>query len=419
MHVHSILIVEDDPPLRLILEQVLRKRGYETQSADSAAAALSRFNQRPCDVLVTDLMMRPMDGIALMEAVHAQGHEVPVIFITANDDVQTAMRAMKGGAFDYVVKPLKIPELLNTVDRAVMYRDRQSLPRPAADVAPADAVRVIAESPAMRRAVDAARRLAMTNVTLLIGGEPGTGKKIFAHMIHDLSHRREGPFLVVNCEGETEGRLAEYLLDIDNPAGAAVSGTMFLNHVERLSLRLQGALADILSSVSARDSRKTPAAARLLAATSTNLAHRVADGTFLPALYQRLSILNIVLPPFRERREDRVPLALELARRIAGVSVRFEPTVLAIIAGHTWPGNGREMEEVIAQVCKNAAEKTVRLEHLPEQLKNVTPDPSLLSHGPDDLRGQSLVGFLKARGTASIKAVGSRSDPRGPSAGRS
>jgi len=410
--VNSILIVEDDPPLRLILEQVLRKRGFETDSADSAAAALSRFEQRSFDVLVTDLMLRPMDGIALMEAIHGQGRDVPVIFITANDDVQTAMRAMRSGAFDYVVKPLKIPELLDTVDRAVTYRARLAAVKPATGAPPADFMRVIAESPAMRRAVESARRLALTNVPLLICGEPGTGKSIFAHLIHELSHRREGPFITADCERDAEERVAEYLQDLKDGSAASASGTLFLDHVEGLSQRLQKMLADLLAGAAARDHRPAPSTARLLAATSARLADRVAGGTFLPALYQRLSLLNIVLPSLRERLEDRAPLALELARRIAGGPVEFEPAALALIAGYAWPGNGREMETVIAQSWQASGGKIVRVEHLPPVFKTVTPDASVLDQGAVALRGQSLVGFLKSRGTASAKAGGLRGHRR-------
>lgn len=409
---NAILIVEDDPPLRLILEQVLRKRGYETDSADSAAAALSRFEQRTFDVLVTDLMLRPMDGIALMEAVHGQGRDVPVIFITANDDVQTAMRAMRSGAFDYVVKPLKIPELLDAVERAITYRARLTAIKPVSGAPPADFMRVIAESPAMRRAVESARRLALTNVPLLICGEPGTGKSIFAHLIHELSHRREGPFITVDCERETEERVAECLTDLEDTSSALASGTLFLDHVEGLSRSLQKMLEDLLAGASARDHRQAPSSVRLLAATSARLADRVADGTFLPALYQRLSLLNIALPSLRERREDRAPLALELVRRVAGGPVEFEPTALALIAGYAWPGNGREMEAVIAQAWQSSGGKTIRVEHLPPVFKTVTPDTSALDQGAVGLRGQALVGFLKSRGTASAKTEGLRGHGR-------
>lgn len=406
---HSILIVEDDPPLRLILEEVLRKRGYETASVGSAAAALAHFERATFDILITDLMLQPMDGLALMEAMNAQGFEGPVIFITANDDVQTALRALRAGAFDYVVKPLRIPELLATVERAILYRERVSTPVMAAATGGGDALGVIARSASMRRVVETVRRVALTDVPVLITGESGVGKSLVARLMHDLSHRQAGPFLELDCRTAPDDRVREVLATARSPAGAA--GTLLLDSVDRLVLAGQELVVHYLAESSARERPLGMGTARLLAATSVPLPNRVASGAFLPALYQRLSLLQIAVPPLRERREDRAPLAVELARRIAGRAVEIEPSALALIAGYPWPGNCAEMEQAISQAWRAAAGGAIRPDHLPATVRAANPDPSVLDGGAEVLRGRWLVGYLRSRGMAAARSVADQAAP--------
>lgn len=406
---HSILIVEDDPPLRLILEEVLRKRGYETASVGSAAAALAHFEQFAFDVLITDLMLQPMDGLALMEAIRAQGFEGPVIFITANDDVQTALRALRAGAFDYVVKPLRIPELLATVERAILYRERVNTPVAAAPPSGEDALGVIARSAAMRRVVETVRRVALTDVPVLITGEAGVGKSLIARLTHDLSHRQAGPFVELDCRTASEDQVRSTLAAAQSPAGAA--GTLLLDHVDRMSVQGQEIVANLLTEFARRDRQPEVGAARLLATTAVSLPNRVASGAFLPALYQRLSLLQIAVPPLRERREDRVPLALELARRIARSAVEMEPAALALIAGYPWPGNVAEMEQALSQAWRAASGGTIRAEHLPATVRAAHPDMSVLDSGAEALRGRWLVGYLRSRGMAAARTVADHPTP--------
>lgn len=408
---HSILIVEDDPPLRLILEEVLKKRGYETASVNSAAAALAHFERAAFDILITDLMMQPMDGLALMEAIRAQGFEGPVIFITANDDVQTALRALRAGAFDYVVKPLRIPELLATVERAIVYRERINTPVVAAPPGGEEALGVIARSAAMRRVMETARRIALTDVPVLITGEAGVGKSLVARLMHDLSHRQAGPFIELDCRTALGDRVREVLVAARSPASAA--GTLLLDHVDRLALDGQELVVNFLDELSARDRSPGLGAARLLATTAVSLPNRMAAGAFLPALYQRLSLLQIPVPPLRERREDRAPLALELARRIAGRAVEMEPAALALIAGYPWPGNVTEMEQAIAQAVRAAARGTIRADHLPANVRAAHPDMSVLDAGVEALRGRWLVGYLRSRGMAAARTAADDAAPGG------
>ncbi len=393
----AILIVEDDPPLRMILERVLQQRGYQTHATDTAAAALQEIKHRSFDMLVTDLMMKPMDGLTLLDLARAEGFDAPAVFITANDDIQTALTAMRHGAFDYVVKPIKIPEFLETISRALLYRERKN-EISECSMAPAgqSSTEFAATAPAMCRAVETARRLALTNVPLLILGEPGSGKTTFLRMIHELSHRRGGEFLLLDCLRERRAAVDQAIRGLPLPENPLSKGTLALDNLEGLAPHQQAALAEHMQGMGAR-SAVSP---RLLAASSGALANRVADGAFSAPLYQRFSLLTITLPPLRERREDIPPLAILLARRAAGAPVAFEPAALAALSNYDWPANITEMERVIASAVQAAGKDAVRLEHLPPEVRQAAPRHGPAPAGEENLRGRSLAVFLKNRGVS-------------------
>ena len=363
----SILVVDDDIAAQRALIHVLKKEGYAVQGASSASIALEKLKESPVDLLITDIRMERMDGMELMREVHSRWPDIPVIIMTAFASIDTAIRSIHSGAYDYVSKPYEIAELRSTVRRVLeqsrLVRENQVLQTIGEDQNPD--VQMIGMSPQMIEVYKMIARVASTGATVLLQGESGSGKELVARAIHANSNRSKLPFIAVNC-----GALSETLLESElfgHVRGAftgasylkqglfesANRGTVFLDEISETSPNMQIRLLRVIEErevqrVGSMD--RVPVDIRVIAASNKSLRDLVAEGHFREDLYYRLNVVTIKVPPLRERIGD-LPLLFDHflkrhSRRI-GKTVAVQAEVLDLLSGYRWPGNVRELENVI------------------------------------------------------------------------
>ncbi|MFO0649168.1 MAG: sigma-54 dependent transcriptional regulator [Polyangiales bacterium] len=362
----TILLCDDEPALLFTLEEALDLPGYRTVSARSAEEALARLDE--ADAVVTDLVMGAMSGLDLVRAAKKSDPSLPVILLTARGSERVAVEAMKAGAYDYLTKPFGLDELRLVVGRAV---EASSLRRDARRSAAARAVgrTVVGESPRWKGLVDAALRVARREVPILLRGETGTGKELIATMIHAASERRERPCVRVNCAaiptelaeselfGHAKGAFTGAATSHQGWFSQADGGTLVLDEVGELPLAVQARLLRALQEGEIQPvgaGRVSKVDVRVVASTHRDLAADVAAGRFRQDLYYRLSVVELRVPPLRERLDD-VPLLVaaftERYRARFGLdAVRFTPALVAALAARPWPGNVRELENAVARI---------------------------------------------------------------------
>ncbi len=407
----SILIIDDNETIRAGIAAVLGKLGHKTYQADNGADGLKEFCARHIDFCVVDLKMEGMDGIEVLRAILDKDADAVVMLITAFGTVETAVRAMKLGAYDFLTKPFK-PELLRqkteqALAMAKIKRERTRLR--AENQLLRDQVRdqagfasMVGSSPAMKQIFTAIEKVAAADSAVLITGESGTGKELVAQALHDKSRRAEAPFIRVNC-----GALAETLLESEifgHEKGAftgavrrklgrfelADTGTLFLDEIGEVSPGLQSKLLRVLQEKEIErvgGEATLPVDVRVIAATNQDLEARMAEGLFREDLFYRLHIVPIALPPLRERGDDILELAryflhkLEkrTAKRLAGIS---EEALRAFMAYH-WPGNVRELENVIEQAMVFAETDQIELADLPSRLHSSKAATAGIKKDPD------------------------------------
>ena len=363
-----LAVLDDEQRMVDILEMVLRREGYEVRSFVEPEAALAALAKQPFDLLLTDLKMPGMDGIEVLRRAREIDPGIPVILMTAYATVQTAIQALRDGAFDYVQKPFDNDELKTLVRRAIdvtrLARENRYLRAEVRSRYSLEAV--VAESAAMSEVLGLVRRAARSPSTVLITGESGTGKELIARAVHYHSERVGGPFVAVNCKALAQGVLESELFGHEKGAftGAdraraglferAHGGTLFLDEIGEIPGEFQAKLLRVLQErrlqrVGGNEDREVDI--RLVAATNRSLQAEVAAGRFRDDLYFRLAVIPIQLPSLRERPEDILPLArhflarwnAELGRELRGWTDGVEKYLL----GHSWPGNVRELENAI------------------------------------------------------------------------
>ncbi len=363
-----VAIVDDERRMLEILEMVLRREGYDVVTFGDAAAFLAAHEEAPCDLLITDLRMSGMDGLELLRRAKAATPQLPVVLMTAYATVQTAVGALKQGAFDYVQKPFDNVEMRAVVRRALeltrLDRENRYLrAQLGSRYAPEN---LIAVSPAMQQILSLVRRVARSDSTVLVMGESGTGKELVARALHFLSDRVGGPFEAVNVSALAAGVVESELFGHERGAftGAIAShsglferasgGTLFLDEIGELSGPVQAKLLRVLQEreivrVGGAGPRRVDV--RVLCATHRDLQAEVAAGRFREDLYFRLAVIPIRLPPLRARPDDILPLAHHFLRRAAARLGRrlhgFSPEAEAAIVAHGWPGNVRELENAV------------------------------------------------------------------------
>ncbi len=385
-----VLVVDDEPRILSLLHSLLAGEGLDVTSAKDGGAAIAHLREQRFDLLLTDIRMSPVDGMEVFRTARTEQPDLPVILLTAFGSVETAIEAMKRGAFDYLTKPFKVDELLITVRRALEYRravsERDQLR--AALTAAYRFDRLVAESPAMRSVCEMIRRVAPTDATVLIVGESGTGKEVVSRAIHTTSRRKEKPFVAINCaaipEPLIESELFGHIKGAFTGASAnkeglfetASGGTLFLDEISSIPMPLQGKLLRVLQEREIRRVGGNTTIAvdvRILAATNCNLESRVTDGSFRQDLYYRLAVINIEIPPLRERPEDILPLVQHFLR--AETETGREPPRLSreaadILTGYAWPGNVRELENAIKHALAFIENNEISRDVLPPRIVN-------------------------------------------------
>ena len=382
----EVWIVDDDRSIRWVLEKALQKAGIKTRSFSSGDSLLENLGAVTPDAIITDIRMPGIDGISLLKRLQSQFQDLPVIIMTAHSDLESAVSAFHGGAFEYLPKPFDIDEAVDRVQRAcVQARNlRQDKdPLPIAEATP----EIIGAAPSMQEVFRAIARLARSHITVLINGESGTGKELVAKALHRHSPRASKPFIALNMAAIPRDLLESELFGHERGAftGAqarragrfeqADGGTLFLDEIGDMPAELQTRLLRVLA-----DGEFFPVGAhapvrvdvRIIAATHQNLDQLVAEGRFREDLYHRLNVIRIHLPALRERRQD-IPLLLrhflkEASREIRGEAKNLLPEVEGYLCNLDWPGNVRQLENTCRWITVMAAGKDVHLDDLPPEL---------------------------------------------------
>jgi DNA-binding NtrC family response regulator len=396
-----LLIVEDEAAQRTLLARLLGARGWQVEAAADLAEARARLAATPFEAVVTDFQLPDGTGLDVLRAARDRDPQVGVVLVSAFGTVAMAVEAMRGGAFDVLMKPVDPEALVSVLARAVEHRDllRENA-RLRERLAPAALLAgVVAESAAMRRVIDAARRVAASQATVLVTGESGTGKELIARLLHDGSPRAKAPFVAVNAGALPEGLLESELFGHARGAftGAvrerrgrfeeADGGTLFLDEVGEMAPTLQVRLLRVLQEREVvRVGENTPRRVdvRVLAATNRDLAQEVKTGRFREDLYYRLNVVALHLPPLRERPEDVPALAEHFARsaaeRHARPGVRLSREALDRLRAWRWPGNVRELANAVERGVILCRDGLVRVDDLPEAL--LAPTEQQVPEGP-------------------------------------
>ena len=393
--VDRILIADDESNLRKLLGALLRREGYAVHLAADGEEALEAFEQERFSAVITDLRMPHLDGMTLLRRLLAQDPELPVIVITAHGTVDTAVEALKLGAFDFITKPYDKDELTAVVAKAVATR-RLNLQAGRSVAAPPAQGRfgLIGTSPAMQRVFAIVEKVAATPSTVLITGESGTGKELIARALHEHSARADRAFIRVNCAAIPDTLIESELFGYEKGAftGAATSkpgrfeladqGTLFLDEIGEISTEMQVKLLRAIQEseferVGGVTTRKVDV--RLVAATNRDLAQQVRDGRFRDDLYYRLNVVPIHLPPLRARVED-IPLLVDhilvrYAARLGRVMEGLSEGAMEVLLQYRWPGNIRELENVIERTLLFCDNPTIGAEDLPPELREATGLP--------------------------------------------
>jgi DNA-binding NtrC family response regulator len=404
----QILVVDDEPNLRRVLGAQLSRDGYEVHAVADGKAALRILQEQYVDVVITDLRMPELDGLELMRRALALEPELPVVIITAHGTVDNAVEALKSGAFDYITKPFDQNEVRNVVRKALRTRALAATEaRQEAELPPGARYGIIGNSRPIEELRQVIDRVADTPSSVIITGEVGTGKQLVARALHDGSLRRNGPFITLNCAAASPELLERELFgfgqsDMGSPTPKpgrfelAAGGTLFLDEIDSVPLSVQPALLRVLldgeaARVGEDNARRTNV--RLVTATRTDLAQRVAEGSFRQELYYRLAVVPITLPALRERAPDIPDLArhfvqklrAHLNHRVTGI----EPEAERILCRYHWPGNVRELENVIERALLFCDGPSITAADLPKAMQ---PDET-----EELLDGTSLNDGLKER----------------------
>ncbi|MBI2221570.1 MAG: sigma-54-dependent Fis family transcriptional regulator [Acidobacteria bacterium] len=397
----SILLVDDDDPFRTVLAGELERLGFAVSGAASGAEALARAADREPEVVLLDLRLPDMDGLEVLTALREKSPSSDVIMLTGHGSIDTAIEAIRLGAFDYVAKPCPLGELEMRIQRAIErqgLRRRNSLLERA--LTPADVGgNFVGETPEFRRLLEMIGRVAATSSTVLVTGETGSGKEVAAKLLHARSARRDRPFVVVECAALQESLLQSELFGHERGAftGAdrakpglfevAHGGTIFLDEIGEVSQATQVKLLRVLDTSTFRHVGGTAEIhvdVRVIAATNRDLRAMVQQNLFREDLFYRLSTITLHVPPLRERRADIPLLAGHFASMLNerfGSRRRLGDAALRALERHDWPGNVRELLHVVESAMVVSDDNEVRPEHLPASVRHRTVQPAAPAAG--------------------------------------
>ena len=408
-----ILIVEDRDSLRRMLERALSQEGYEVTGAADAQAGIRWVDERPFDLVLTDLKLPDQSGLEVLAASRRAQPRVPVVVLTGFGTVGTAVEAMKLGAYDFLEKPLEIDDLSRLIERAIGERDESAVFHVPG--APA----IVGRHPKLRAAIRLLQKVAPTESTVLLTGESGTGKEMFSRALHALSPRKDGPFVALNCAAIPEPLLENELFGHEKGAftGAdrrqpgrfetAERGTLMLDEIGELPLAVQGKVLRVLEERTYErvgGGRTLRADIRLVAATNRDLESMVAEGAFRSDLFFRLNVFPIELPCLRERSSD-IPLLGkhllgEIARRHKMEPPRLEEDAEHLLMDQPWPGNVRELANVLERAVILFDGPVLRASELRQLVQPLSPAgerdrvrQALIDTGGDKKKAADLLGM--------------------------
>lgn len=412
----QVLVVDDEQPTRVLMERELPDSGCVVVTAQSGEEALDVLSRQDFDVVLLDLKMPGLGGMATLRRLRSSGVSAEVVVLTGHPEVESAIEAMKLGAYDYLIKPFKLSEVEAVLGRAAekrRLREENIALRRMIGQSDAGAV-ILGESRAVRSLLETVERVAASNAPVLISGETGTGKGLIAQAIHQASPRADHPFLVINCSAFQDQLLESELFGHERGAftGAiaaktglfevADGGTVFLDEVSEMSPAMQAKLLQVLDTGELRrvgGTRLRRVNTRIFGATNKDLQEEVRTGRFREDLFFRLNVVNLVVPPLRDRRED-IPKLVEhfFSRfRLPGQEPKsLSPEAMALLVGYAWPGNVRELANTIERLVLLVPGTIIQPEDLPPNIRPAADLPSREEAVPLPLNEVERLSIIRA-----------------------
>jgi len=419
----TLLIVDDDAPQRSLLESFLKSQNFETITVDSGEKALTVLKEREVDMMISDVRMPGISGLETLRRARELHAVLPVLLVTGYADVREAVGAMRDGAVNYLSKPIDLDELLASVQRAtgltearkqiVLIEDKQL------------SENIVAESPTMKALFRDAAIFANSDSRVLITGESGAGKEVVADLIHSWSARAHGPIVKVNCAAIPETLLESELFGHEKGSFTGASqqrigrfeqadgGTIFLDEIAEMSPQLQAKLLRVTQDGRFQrvgSNKEVFSNVRILAATNRDLEEEVEKGRFRQDLYYRLNVVELHIPPLRERREDILPLANHFLAEFAKGRARLSASVTEVLENYSWPGNVRELRNAMERAALLGRAELILPEHLPARITAEQPAPNAPPAGNlDEIERQTIIEALRKHNfsrTETAKALG-------------
>ena len=392
---NKILLIDDEPTIRMLLSRILELEGYEVLKAKDRATALYILNKQEVQVVLCDVFLPDGNGVDMVQELQPLAPNAKIILLTAHGNIPDGVQAIKNGAFDYIVKGDDNRKIIPIVSRAmdaIAAEQKQQSKKKDVRVNTVTFGNIVGPTPALAHVISQANKVAATDVAVLINGETGTGKELFAQAIHNASHRSAGAFLALNCSafsrelleselfGYKEGAFTGAVKDKRGLLEEANHGTVFLDEIGEMALELQSKLLRVLETgefVKVGDTKTTRVDVRIISATNRNLKEEIVNGRFREDLYFRLSVFRILLPPLRLRRDDILLLAGYFMDRYAKQIGRPVPKLSAeaenIFLAYSWPGNVREMMNAIEHALIVCEEEITRSDLPIDMLSGETP----------------------------------------------
>lgn len=371
----SVLIVDDLLSIHEMLEAVIQPTGYATSFATDGQAGLARYKEDKFDIVLADIDMKPVDGITLLKQLKEYDASAVVIIMTAYASTESAIQALKSGAFDYLQKPFRVDELLGTLKRAIEYRDFQDkrAQSSAVTVETADLEsRLVGSSKVMTKLKTQVKKLAGAHTPVLLQGEPGTGRSVVAEILHESASESDGALVRIDCSLSSDDDFAAGLLGESGTGGAwvekAVNGTLLLEKLEVLPQEMQSKLVSVL--------RNSAHKFRLVCTTSADLEEMTDDGRFDDELFYRVASLPVTLPRLQAHLSDLPEIIKSILATCTNPHfdaklIEFTPDALKVMNGYIWPGNVLELQQVVTQIATSSESRMVGADQLPDKLKSV------------------------------------------------
>lgn len=391
----NILIIDDDPGMVQVIADLCTQAGHSITALNSGNRGIETLRVLSPDLIVTDLRMEGVTGLDILRAAHQSIQKTPVIIVTASKSAETAVQAMQAGASDYILKPFKVDHLMSAIHRSIhpVTLDSETPSHshaPLANSPPKQsrASQIIGRSARMKEIFELVDKIAVSDSTILITGESGTGKELIARALHFKSHRRDKPFVAINCSALPENLLESELFGhkkgsftgaVQEKVGLfeeAEGGTIFLDEINSMAPLLQTKLLRVLQERTLRrvgDNHVIPIHVRVLAASNEPLHEKIKTGAFRQDLYYRLAVIPVEMPPLRARQDD-IPLLVEHFLAKHGTpprgekALKIESSAIQALCSHRWPGNVRELENAIERACVLCENGVVRRQDLPPHI---------------------------------------------------